>query len=63
MDPEISNLHQQINNLLHESVGPKDSELGSGDVRRMTNTERRLLVRARMASGPRAGGEWRKASI
>ncbi|MEQ8229491.1 MAG: hypothetical protein RIA64_15510 [Rhodospirillales bacterium] len=63
MDAEINNLHQQISNLLNEAVGPKGTDLGSGDVQRMTDAERRLLVNTRRASGPYAGGEWRKALI
>ena len=61
MNNEINALHQQIKSLLDETVGAKNDDPGKD--RRMSDAERRLLTRARMASDPRAGGEWRKGAF
>lgn len=61
MSDEINTLHQQIKSLLDETVGAKGDDLGKD--RRMSDAERHLLIRARMANGPRACGEWRKGAF
>lgn len=61
MDAEINDLHKQIKTLMNEAVGGKGQE--NGDARRMTASERKMLVKARQACGPRAGTEWRKAAV